>query len=164
MHCRTDISTTVDIHEPLKTIGKTGCRGGFRIFCLTIRTCHECSWHGERHTEIIESCNYWIAAQNNWNWTHVWSKSFPRLRGSSPIFYIMVQLYFVLFPIWCAIGQENNESYRQWLPGESINVYSGNLYFCLLIQCTSFFVFLYIPTVVCTHIYIALYIKGDCCS
>ena len=40
-------------------MGKTGCLGGFSVYCLTIRTCHECSWYGECHTEIV-SCNYWI--------------------------------------------------------------------------------------------------------
>ena len=57
-HCRTDTSTTLNIHGPLETIGKTRCLGGFSVYCLTVWTCHECPWHVERHMEIV-SCNYY---------------------------------------------------------------------------------------------------------
>ena len=124
-HCRTDTSSTVDIHGPLETIGKTACLGGFSVFSLTIRTCRECSWHGERHTEII-SCNYWIDAQNNWNWHRMWLKWFPRLRGSSPS-----KLYCKIQNNWCTVtvaptiehqgGHSRTPAKQRWdqVPGRS---------------------------------------------
>ena len=40
-------STTVDIHGPLQTRGKTRCPGGVSVSCLASRTRHECPGHNK---------------------------------------------------------------------------------------------------------------------